>query len=125
MRMPKATGTARGSGNYALGVDFGTESGRAVLVDVRTGEELASSVYLYANGVIDDVLPSSGVRLPPEWALQDSADYLHTLTHTVSGCSPPGRCRGARSRRHRHRLHSLLHAARRQCRPGAVLRRVV
>ncbi len=68
---------------YALGVDFGTESGRAVLVDVRDGGELASSVYRYANGVIDDTLPSSGARLPPEWALQDPADYLRTLTHTI------------------------------------------
>ena len=31
--------------HYALGVDFGTESGRTVLVDVRTGAELASHVH--------------------------------------------------------------------------------
>ncbi len=67
----------------ALGIDFGTESGRAVLVDVRTGSELASAVYCYANGVIETTLPGTGVRLPPEWALQDPADYLRTLTHTV------------------------------------------
>jgi L-ribulokinase len=70
-------------GKFALGVDFGTESGRTVLVDVRTGEELASSVYHYTNGVIDDVLPSSGARLPSEWALQDPSDYLHTLDQTI------------------------------------------
>ncbi len=72
-----------GRGAYALGVDFGTESGRAVLVDVRTGQELASSVYRYANGVIDETLPTSGAKLPPEWALQDPADYLRTLTHAI------------------------------------------
>jgi transposase InsO family protein len=42
---------------YAIGVDFGTESGRAVLVDVTTGKEVASSVYPYRNGVIDEALP--------------------------------------------------------------------
>jgi len=39
---------------YAIGVDFGTESGRAVLVDVTTGKEVASSVYPCRNGVIDE-----------------------------------------------------------------------
>ncbi len=68
---------------FALGIDFGTESGRAVLVDVRSGSELATSVYRYANGVIDTTLPTTGARLPPEWALQDPADYLRTLTHTI------------------------------------------
>src|SRR5438105_182475 len=75
--------TPPSSGPYAIGVDFGTESGRAVLVDVRTGAELASAVYPYANGVIDSSLPSSGARLPPEWALQDPADYLRTFTTTI------------------------------------------
>jgi L-ribulokinase len=70
-------------GRYALGIDFGTESGRAVLVDARNGAELASSVYRYANGVIDTNLPSTGARLPPEWALQDPADYIRTLTETI------------------------------------------
>jgi L-ribulokinase len=64
-------------------VDFGTESGRAVLVDVRNGAELASAVYQYANGVIDSTLPTTGGRLPPEWALQDPADYIRTLTTTI------------------------------------------
>ena len=68
---------------YALGVDFGTESGRTVIVDVRTGRELATAVYQYANGVIDERLPTSGARLPPDWALQDPADYLRTLTTTI------------------------------------------
>ena len=44
---------------YAVGVDFGTESGRTVLVDVSTGRELASSVHPYANGVIDETLPGT------------------------------------------------------------------
>lgn len=69
---------------YTIGVDYGTESGRAVLVEVATGRELAASIYPYANGVIDKVLPlDAGVRLPPDSALQDPEDYVRTLQHTV------------------------------------------
>lgn len=74
-----------GRKKYTIGVDFGTESGRAVLVEVATGEEIATSVYAYDNLVIDEYLPVAGepVRLEPEWALQDPEDYLRTLQHTI------------------------------------------
>ncbi len=68
---------------YTIGVDFGTESGRAVLVDVSDGREIATAVYPYANGVIDERLPESGVRLEPDWALQDPEDYLRTFQQTI------------------------------------------
>ena len=68
---------------YTIGIDFGTESGRAVLVDVSDGRELASAVYKYSNGVIDDTLPDSNKKLPPDWALQDPDDYIRTLARTV------------------------------------------
>ena len=42
---------------YAIGVDFGTESGRAVLVDVADGRQVATAVSPYRNGVIDERLP--------------------------------------------------------------------
>ncbi|MDH7602417.1 MAG: ribulokinase [Armatimonadota bacterium] len=67
----------------SLGIDFGTLSARALLVEVETGRELASEVYEYANGVIDDRLPSTGEKLPPDWALQDPRDYLRALEVTV------------------------------------------
>jgi L-ribulokinase len=74
------------SGNkYAIGIDFGTESGRAVLVETTTGKEIASAVYAYENGVIDAKLPVDGepVRLEPEWALQDPQDYIRTFRKTA------------------------------------------
>ena len=70
---------------YAIGVDFGTESGRAVLVETKTGKEIAASVYSYQNGVIDEQLPVEGhpVSLEPEWALQDPEDYIRTFQKTI------------------------------------------
>ncbi|NLS79626.1 MAG: ribulokinase [Chloroflexi bacterium] len=71
------------SRKYAIGVDYGTESGRALLVDVATGEEIATAVYEYADGVIDEALPGTGVKLPPDFALQNPADYIETLRVTI------------------------------------------
>jgi L-ribulokinase len=68
---------------YTIGVDFGTESGRAVLVDVRDGREVATAVHPYGNGVIDQHLPGSDKPLPPDWALQDPMDYVEVIKRTV------------------------------------------
>ena len=68
---------------YAIGIDFGTESGRAVLVDVADGRELAVADHAYANGVIDRTLPIGDIPLAPDWALQDPDDYLAVLRNTV------------------------------------------
>ena len=70
---------------YAIGVDFGTESGRAVLVEVRSGKQIATAVYPYKHGVIDEVLPIPGdkVLLEPDWALQDPEDYIRTFKNTI------------------------------------------
>jgi len=73
----------RATSKYAVGVDFGTESGRAVLVDVSSGLELASSVHPYANGVIDKALPDTTIALEPDWALQDPNDYLEVFKTTI------------------------------------------
>ncbi len=68
---------------YALGVDFGTESGRALLLDLRTGQEAAVSEVAYAHGVIDRELPSTGEQLPPDWALQHSDDWIAVLDTAI------------------------------------------
>jgi L-ribulokinase len=67
---------------YTIGIDFGTLSGRALLVDVRDGREIATAVFDYPHGVMDESLPS-GKRLGPEWALQHPQDYLDVFTHTI------------------------------------------
>ncbi|MFL5860401.1 MAG: ribulokinase [Solirubrobacteraceae bacterium] len=63
----------------SIGVDFGTESGRVLVLDAGSGEELGVSVVPYPSVVIDRELPSSGERLPPDWALQDPDDWVKVL----------------------------------------------
>ena len=67
---------------YLIGVDFGTLSARAVLMDAQSGEELATSELAYPHGVMDRALPC-GKPLPERYALQHPADYLLALRHTV------------------------------------------
>ncbi len=71
------------SPKYAIGVDFGTESGRALLVDVADGREVATAVHPYANGVIDEQLPGGGTMLEPDWALQDPNDYIEVFKQAI------------------------------------------
>ncbi|MEW6301948.1 MAG: ribulokinase [Verrucomicrobiota bacterium] len=66
----------------ALGLDFGTESVRALLVDLR-GQEHGSAVVRYAHGQITDTLPLSGEKLPPDFALQHPQDWLDSSARAV------------------------------------------
>jgi L-ribulokinase len=68
---------------YVVGVDFGTLSARAVVVDAHDGTELAAAVHEYAHGVMDSALAATGAELPPQWALQDPADYVEALRTAV------------------------------------------
>jgi L-ribulokinase len=68
---------------YSLGIDFGTESGRALLVDVETGEEVATFVYQYKDGVLDEYLPDGETKLGHDWAAQNPEDYIRTLKVTI------------------------------------------
>lgn len=67
---------------YTIGLDFGTLSGRAVLVDTRDGGEIAEAVCEYAHAVMDEALPS-GKGLPPDWALQHPQDYIDVFAKAV------------------------------------------
>lgn len=79
---------------YTIGVDFGTESGRAVLVDVANGKEIATAVYPYSHGVIDEKIPDTEIKLELDWALQDPQDYVRVFKIAIpavlkeSGVSP-------------------------------------
>lgn len=67
---------------YTIGVDFGTLSGRAVLVNVETGKEVAVSVFEYPHGVMDEQLPD-GTKLGVDWALQHPMDYMGVFENTI------------------------------------------
>ncbi len=68
---------------YVIGVDFGTLSGRALVVRIGDGAECGTAVWDYRHGVIDSVLPATGEPLPPDWALQDPQDYVDVLREAV------------------------------------------
>lgn len=71
------------SETYVIGVDYGTLSGRAVVVRVSDGVELGSAVLDYPHAVMDTTLAATGEALPPEWALQVPADYVAVLQSAV------------------------------------------
>ena len=68
---------------YVLGIDFGTLSGRALLVNAHTGQEVAWADHPYKNGVIEETLPGRKKRLKPLTSLQDPADYIEVLKRAV------------------------------------------
>jgi L-ribulokinase len=80
--MPHAV-NANESPRYVVGVDYGTLSGRALVVRVEDGAEMGTAVHEYRHGVIDRTLPATGAALPPDWALQDPEDYLDVLRTAV------------------------------------------
>ncbi|GIF69499.1 ribulokinase [Asanoa ishikariensis] len=67
---------------YVVGVDFGTLSGRAVVVRVADGTEVGSAVHEYAHGAVERALPG-GRRLPPSWALQVPQDWRDVLREAI------------------------------------------
>ncbi len=69
--------------SYVVGVDYGTLSGRAVVVRVSDGAEVGSAVCQYPHGVMDDKLAATSDPLPPDWALQDPEDYREVLRQAV------------------------------------------
>ncbi|MDV2685632.1 ribulokinase [Alkalihalophilus lindianensis] len=68
---------------YAIGVDYGTQSGRAVLVSLENGVEIADHVTPYTHGVMDTTLPNKEIKLGYEWALQHPQDYIEVIERSV------------------------------------------
>ena len=69
---------------YAVGVDFGTLSARALVAEIGTGRELGTATMDYPHAVLDSSLPT-GEKLAPGWALQHPGDYLECLKAVVPG----------------------------------------
>lgn len=71
---------------YLVGVDFGTLSGRAVVVRASDGKQMGTAVTEYKHGVMDRTLDAGdGQKLPPEFALQNPGDYVDVLTEAIPG----------------------------------------
>ncbi len=67
----------------ALGIDYGTLSGRVLVLDLDTGAELATVDVPYTYGAIEETLPGSHVRLEPDWALQHPLDYVAVVERGI------------------------------------------
>jgi len=67
---------------FAIGLDYGTESGRVMLVRIEDGEEAAWSEVAYSHGAMDEKLPC-GTPLEQDWAVQDPEDYIKVLRQGV------------------------------------------
>jgi L-ribulokinase len=63
---------------YSIGFDFGTESVRVLVVDVSNGHIASQAAHGYRHGVIDQALPTTGEKLPPDYALQHPQDWLES-----------------------------------------------
>ena len=76
---------------YVIGLDFGTNSCRSLIVDTANGKELASQVFSYPSGKQGVIVDSAD----PNLARQNPADYLKGIEATIKGA-----LKKARSARH-------------------------
>ncbi len=67
---------------YSIGIDFGTKSARAILLEVGTRKIVAGAEEVYPNDVLESQLPS-GTKLGVDWALQFGGDYYSVLTTCI------------------------------------------
>lgn len=68
---------------YVIGIDYGTLSARALLIELQSGAEIAEAEYVYPHGILSDS-DFAGVRLSRDTALQHPRDYLDALRTTFS-----------------------------------------
>jgi L-ribulokinase len=67
----------------SIGIDYGTLSGRVLILDLASGDELATVEVPYEHAVIEDALPGTGEPLGQDWALQHPRDYLDVVERGV------------------------------------------
>src|SRR5436309_11552612 len=65
---------------YTIGLDFGTNSVRALVVEVRSGREMGSHVWDYEHGEAGVILDARS----PELARQHPADYVKGIEISVT-----------------------------------------
>lgn len=70
-----------------VGLDFGTASARALVVDTQTGDELASSVFEYRHGESGVLLDSEDLHA----ARQEPCDYLEAVERTLKDVTDQAR----------------------------------
>lgn len=68
---------------FAIGLDFGSLSVRALLVDVHNGDEIAASEFVYPHGIMTTKLPT-GTELPKSYALHHPKDYIDGLYYCIT-----------------------------------------
>ncbi len=69
------------SGNYVIGVDYGTDSVRSILVDASNGKEIASAVYYYPRWKAQQFCDASINQFR-----QHPLDYVEGLEETIKRC---------------------------------------
>ena len=68
---------------YVIGMDFGTLSARAILLDAQTGEALPHDcTYVYPHAILTEL---GGNPLPDDYAIEDPTDYIEALEHIIRG----------------------------------------
>ena len=96
---------------YSLGLDYGTLSGRALLIDAVTGDEVSTSVFDYPRGVMDEALPD-GHEARYRFRTAASTGLHRRVSDDDTGCAEASACGRRRRRGSGRRLHSVHGAAR-------------
>ena len=61
---------------YLIGIDFGSELARGVLIEAESAQQVAYHVHRYRHGIMTEALPAGKPLLDAGFALQNAADYL-------------------------------------------------
>ncbi len=68
---------------YTIGLDYGTLSGRGVLVRCKDGKVVADATKEYTHGVMDEYLFEPENALPVDWCLEHPMDYIEVLEQVI------------------------------------------